>query len=416
MTLPTITSNSKDQEEKIDIKSLEPLLKRTLDDDTLKVIDYEATSLLPAGENYCSVLIKLDVKLRRNDTEKMCHFVAKTPSPKEKSIVDWSLIFKKELFMYTEIHPLYRELEKEAGIKEDNLINAWPRYIGHRNSLKNGTEINEDSVMLMENITTQGFYNMDRKKGLDVHHASKALTVLARYHALGIVMKQRRPTFAYKAVEQSQIIGLALEFLDQGYDSIFETIVKIPFLQKHLSIIKLSFEHARKGKILMTTPSEPWALISHGDFWMNNILFHKDEDGNIDDVKFVDFQMYRYTSPLTDLVYFLNGSLDLITQTDHFRELIDLYYNNFIETLDRMSCDTLPFARESFERELKKQAIDYLPLCVLAAKMIVFEVDGIDNNKSGSELGYTIFMSEISDIFEAKLKGLNETYERMGWF
>lgn len=34
--------------------------------------------------------------------------------------------------------------------------------------------------------------------------------------------------------------------------------------------------------------------VTHGDLWINNIMFHYDENGQVDHVKFVDLQTIRY--------------------------------------------------------------------------------------------------------------------------
>ena len=37
----------------------------------------------------------------------------------------------------------------------------------------------------------------------------------------------------------------------------------------------------------------------HGDFWSNNILFSYDEEGKVDDLILVDFQLLNYGHPGT---------------------------------------------------------------------------------------------------------------------
>lgn len=151
----------------MDFKDLEPLLRRSYNDKNLKVLDFEATRLLPPGENYCSIMIKLNVRMRKNDgQEKTQHLVAKTPSPSENAVnIEWPLVFKKELYMYAELRPLYRELDKASGIDDNEVINVWPDYVGYRNSLDHGDKIDYDSLMLLENVKYQGFYTLDKRQG-----------------------------------------------------------------------------------------------------------------------------------------------------------------------------------------------------------------------------------------------------------
>lgn len=226
-------------------------------------------------------------------------------------------------------------------------------------------------------------------------------------------MKQKRPTMAKKAIEQARILGIDFAHMNDGYDNVLKVFLEIPALQTHLSAIEASFEKVRDGKPYKEMPEEPWATITHGDFWVNNMLFHKDDADNVDDVKFVDFQTYLYASPLMDLPYFFSGSLNRSAQIRYLDELIDLYYDTFIKTLRRTGCDISPFTRDSFDRELKKQALVQLPLCALTAKFFVCD---FDNYGDESTVVNNVFNAEASDAFIYKLHGIIEMYEKMRWF
>lgn len=152
----------------MDFKDLEPLLQRSYNNKDLQVIDYTATKLLPVGENFGSIMVKIDAKIRKNKNakEEMLYLVGKTPSQSEIDMINWPVIFKKECFLYTELFPLYKELEREVGIDEKNLINVLPDFIGFRYSLKDNTEPDDDSVLLMENLMKKGFYLADKRTGM----------------------------------------------------------------------------------------------------------------------------------------------------------------------------------------------------------------------------------------------------------
>ncbi|XP_058791785.1 uncharacterized protein LOC131664586 [Phymastichus coffea] len=403
------------QREQIDFKGLEPLLRRSFGDESLQVVHFDSTRLLPAGENYCSIMIKLDVLVRQDNEEKMLHLVAKTPNPADNAVIEWPIVFKKELFMYVELCPLYRELDRESLIEECEVINIWPKYIGYRNSLQGGDKIDYDSSMLLENLKHHGFYTFDKRQGLDVEHARKALTSLAKYHALGIAMKQKRPAMAKKAITQARVLGIDFVHMNDGYDNVMQTFQEEPALQTHMSAIESCFEQAKDGKPYKEMPIEPWATITHGDFWVNNMLFHKDEARNVDDVKFIDFQTYLYSSPLKDLPYFFSGSLNKSAQTRYLKELIDVYYKTFIKTLKRTGCDFSLFTRSSFDRELKKQAIIQFPISALTCKFLVSDVETY-GDESNERVLNNVFNTKASDAFINKLHALIEMYEEMRWF
>lgn len=154
------------REEKINFKDLQSLLQKGLNND-VQVLNVNATKFLPVGENYCSTMVKIDAIICRSNstTKEKLYLVAKTIDKSEEPILDWKIAFKKEVFMYSEVIPAYRELEKKMGIQECELFDILPKYYSHRYSLKYDDVLDEDSVLLMENLKVQGFYTGNRYTG-----------------------------------------------------------------------------------------------------------------------------------------------------------------------------------------------------------------------------------------------------------
>lgn len=153
---------------KVDLTDLAAILQKNLSDKNLQIVDLIATNFTPLGENFGSVMIKLDVSIRRSINSKIekLYVVAKTINPSDRPIINWPSSFRREVFIYAELLPAYRDLEREAGIPEDNLIDLIPKYYGHRSSLnKNSNEIDDDSLFLMENMKMRGYYTGNRVTG-----------------------------------------------------------------------------------------------------------------------------------------------------------------------------------------------------------------------------------------------------------
>lgn len=249
--------------------------------------------------------------------------------------------------------------------------------------------------------------------GLDVDSAKVALTALARYHALGVALKQKRPEFFEKVVNQAQVLGTNFSLVDVLLLSTLENLMEITDTKKHWPIIESCFDDALKGEAYKATPEEPWAGITHGDFDLSNLMFRKNERGEIDDVKFIDFQFYLYGSPLKDLPYFFFGSLDDCTLTNCFDLLLSVYYDSFISTIKRMNCKAEPFSKELFHKELKKQALIEFPVLAMKLKFLFMEMD---EEKTPGVDAENVLEIKCSDLYLKKLVKLISVYEKRGWF
>lgn len=177
---------------------------------------------------------------------------------------------------------------------------------------------------------------------------------MARFHALGMVTKYKRPEYFEELKERSKCLELKTEDFDHFQKDMLKRIAGDPqiavYVDRCEAAIRDSFEHG----MWTITPDEPWSTIIHADFWVNNIMFHRDENGRVDDIKFVDFQNYLFLSPLREMIFFLFSSTEV--GENHLEELIDLYHETFLAVLDRMDCDTEQFTREKFDAKLLTDA------------------------------------------------------------
>ncbi|KAJ8675795.1 hypothetical protein QAD02_011581 [Eretmocerus hayati] len=363
------------------VKDLEELLKETMGDQ-LQVIGYAVKDLLPKGENYASLMLKIDADIKRTPdaaVEKI-HLVGKTITKAEfqKSHMNATMSFSREIFIFKELLPMYRQLELEAGIPEKDAVYVGPKFYGGRLTRNKGApdEADEDAILLLENIKVQSYDTQNRMKGLDLEHAKLAIHRLAHYHALGIAMRQEKADFYNGA--QKYLTSIPFNMTKEEYDAYLENIVQTicedPRIAKHEERIKACLQASEGWEGFFNFETvEPWVTICHGDFWVNNMMF-KHDGGKATDVKFVDFQLTRVSSPLKDIPYFTCSSTSSEVLINHLDELLDTYYRSLIESIDRLGCDSSPFTRDSFEKELKRTASKDFLFCVLALKFFTLEV------------------------------------------
>lgn len=83
----------------------------------------------------------------------------------------------------------------------------------------------------------------------------------------------------------------------------------------------------------MTPKENSFNCLNHGDCWISNIFLSSDENGNIKDCKFVDFQQSLYTSPCVDLLTLIISSAETSSKLHNFEYYIKFYHENLVEYL-----------------------------------------------------------------------------------
>lgn len=266
--------------------------------------------------------------------------------------------------------------------------------------------VDDDAVLLLENLKISGYDIGDRMKGLDLQSAKLILRDLAIFHAIPIALKVLKPNVFREKVAPNLKKFRAFESLSEE--------VKIGMRDALLWIAKQDPRTARFEQNLLERweiasdywantnkkPREPFATICHNDFWVNNVML-KFENGVVPvGTKIIDFQLIDYESPAKDVVFFLFSSVQKAVLDDNYDNLIDLYYNTFIDTLKQLGCDTGPFTYELFQEELTRAATTSELFHVLIMLKPIYTIKG-----QAKEL------SELSESDMAKCDNLSELYQ-----
>lgn len=99
---------------------------------------------------------------------------------------------------------------------------------------------------------------------------------------------------------------------------------------------------------------EAFNVLNHGDCWLNNIMFQHDDQGNVLETIFVDFQLCKYGSPSEDLYYVLFSSTQNGLVVQEFDYFIRYYHDNLMQSLDILKYDgPRPSLRELHEDMLQ---------------------------------------------------------------
>ncbi|XP_018401256.1 PREDICTED: uncharacterized protein LOC108778541 [Cyphomyrmex costatus] len=349
-------------------KQYQAYLRKYENDDKLVILQAVDRPGSKPGDNYTSMLIRTKLVGTRGDG-----------SPYAKTFMTKLIIEDKKISTLLNLSDLFN-IEADAYTKIlPNLGPFGPPCI-----------YADKDIIIMEDLAEKGYAICERRNFLDLDHSVFALKRLAKLHASGLSLKLNNPwqfdkfghleELIYKDNSDTSVMRLCTEMCVRTIVQYLNTIE--PRTQE-LQIVRDYFDSLQKTydvmRQLFMSPKKKYDTICHGDPWINNLLFLHDNDGNIIDVKMVDYQIIRYTSLSTDILYFIYGSVQSSLIEKSFDSLIKIYHNEFINELRRLQVDEKIVAElgiEWLQTELRIYALYGLLVgCFLVNPILAEEKD-----------------------------------------
>ena len=144
------------------------------------------------GGNYLGLLYEIDIKGKTKDGDKELNIFVKSVIPGESDlqIISIENVYKTELFIYKELSKIFEELQDEAKIP-----------IGERFKMVKSYDESGTEMIIMENVSKQGFTTGHRMDVPSLKFAEMAIEELAKFHAFAFVLKEKRPEFFEKQIK-----------------------------------------------------------------------------------------------------------------------------------------------------------------------------------------------------------------------
>lgn len=139
----------------------------------------------------------------------------------------------------------------------------------------------------------------------------------------------------------------------------------------------------------------------------------KFKNGKIIQNKFLDFQMYRYCSPLLDVIFFMFTSIPCDVVKHHFDDLLDHYKRELFSVLEKLDCDIKPF-ESGFLHELSSNAPTGLIHLLLVTCPIFGRKDETVLNVS-AEMMEMIQESSVTEEARARIAHIYTEFGKRRW-
>ena len=333
--------------------------------------------------------INVEIKFENQAPNAYSLLVKASPEdPTHRYYFDTDVLFHNEIHMYTEVFPFVEEFlrERQADLQGEIFAKCYYAESGAAN-------VGLRDIIVLEDMVPRGFTPSAERLFLDFDHCAVALRKLARYHAVLYGIKKLEPSRFHAMVKnirtqnygQSTPEDVNYFFKTTSYRGVRYLEGRQEMDQATLERLKNRLEHAGHHIVELMKPKEPLAVLCHGDFLRNNILFRYDSGKPCDAILF-DFQSVKYASPTIDLSVFmyLNTSSELRTQ--HWDDLFGEYHATLTQNLSRIlgcSVDELmpEYGLEEFQKDFVAHGLyGYMICSFFLGEMLVDREDQVDYN------------------------------------
>ncbi|XP_034235336.1 uncharacterized protein LOC117641804 [Thrips palmi] len=386
-----------------------------------RCVGLEVRGETAAGENYGSTFLMLNAHFEDKQGNKstvpaVCKRLPPTEYLRDTFNVDVS--FPKEVDFYRYVVPAMEELQRDLRIPEAERFQSFPKMLGARIGSRDDAVVDDDAILVLEDLGSQGYRCGSRGNGMDVEQCRVAVTELARFHALGIALRSRRPAvFSGDAVQKACVFymhnkreesdKLYLRFAENSLDMVLEHVPEVRSLVDEATLRK-----AMKTLKNDSLPAGPFTTILHEDFWVNNMMFAYDKQGKPDRLKMVDFQLTRIGPASSDLVFFLYSSADsdALSQVD---TLLREYHAELVRYARLHGVDTSDMDWDAFQRDLATTVpVEFSHLFVMIS--IIRANQAVEKSDSHSD---AVFSSKLgmSEAAKTRYVELLSHWVQRGW-
>ncbi|KAF5308893.1 hypothetical protein FQR65_LT00593 [Abscondita terminalis] len=334
------------------IKDLDSLIKQYFGD-AVNLINYEAKPLTSKGENYGSEMLDLEMKLERNDNiQYTLKVVAKMCPPNEmlKEVFDTAVTFKKEINAYNTVLPTLLKFQEENCGKTCEKIYA--ECFASRFSLNSNSDVDDDAIILLENLKLSQYDVANRMEGFSLDQTELVLEALSTLQAVPIALKMKNPDLFNSNILSHLSRNRIFDIVDAETENVdVDFVLQTAEADERCKIYKYRIDEAMRTGLKNHREfigREPYATISHNDFWVNNIMLKSNERK----CKIVDFQLMDYDSCVNDLLFFIFTSVQEDVLNENLDYLIRFYYDELLRKLTELKCDTKLFTFDSFMKEV----------------------------------------------------------------
>lgn len=241
------------------------------------LINYERGSNF--GDGFVAEIVKATIKgsqlIKGVQEDSQLVLVLKLPPENKARRETMGMnVFEREVTAYNEILPMFQKFQSDKGLKPGQGFVSFPKcYYASFDKEK------DEAVIIMEDIRKKGFKMLNKYKTVDYPHAKAILETVAQFHGLSLAMKDQCPGVfdKYKGLKDAFAEGMVNDMMKTMTIASCQKAAEA--LEPHEEILKqklLAFGENIIDIVKSCTNgelAEPYAVLNHGDCWINNMMF-----------------------------------------------------------------------------------------------------------------------------------------------
>lgn len=224
-----------------------------------------------------------------------------------------------------------------------------------------------ETILILEDLKSHDYHSPDFSKGLTLAQATLALEAIAKMHALSLAMKmstKRSLNELYPFLFQTDKATDSYQMLlDRGLPQLAAFLDKKSNMSDIMKSIQNIGQEMKNVISALLSPKGPIALLTHTDFWCNNLLFRGDNKHCI----ILDWQMVTYSRPTNDVALLILSSLSGDLRRQNTDTLLDKYWRAFTSFSTKLNVDvegTLGYSRADLQEDYRKSQLLAILLCI----------------------------------------------------
>jgi hypothetical protein len=331
-------------------KYQEILSSNGINDEISQVVEISPENLI--GEHMGSICEYITVKFARENCPPKELFVKKLypvmPNPQQEAMMKTAMVNEGK-FLTAYVTEMKNFCTERIGTEHDvDLDSLFPK-----------TYYADNDEIIMENMTAQGYFMLNKKELQNFDMASLVMKGLAKLHGISYcLIKQgggrnlyleKNPNFS-EMLFSPEMVGMVSNMFEPSFVSILKMMEQNETKSVLGAFNKLNSYKGKLAHSMSEAVHSPslFDVVNHGDCWNNNMMFSPETRTNPEDARllFVDFQMTRLGSPCLDIGYYIFTSTKPEVRK-RTKELLKIYFDEISKLVKKLGED-FPFTFEEF--------------------------------------------------------------------